>query len=207
MNIDKIVNDLTKVNTEIQIDTYFNMCQEIPSHHFCSVVRDNKPDNWRDYFSKNENKNLFSKGKERLQTWIGLLQEPSVLYFDKTPEKTMILKRMEELKKEKIEHYYFVLAGLIIIFQVFGDGNHRTAKYFYNNITNGLSITKIQENKIDGLMEQYGYNEISINPYVIDQIIDELKQIANMVNGGRQKKIKSNRKRKTNRKSKRKKYR
>ena len=30
---------------------------------------------------------------------------------------------------------WFVLCGLIILFQVFGDGNHRTARFLYNKFT------------------------------------------------------------------------
>ena len=87
----------------------------------------------------------------------------------------------------KSEYKYFILAGLIVIFQVFGDANHRTAKHFYKETT-GKSISLNQETKINNLLSNYDYYGITNDPIIkMYEIVNELYRIASSISGGKTK--------------------
>jgi hypothetical protein len=64
---------------------------------------------------------------------------------------------------------WFVFAGLIILLQMYGDGNHRTASYIYNRQT-GLRFPSDDINLI-----QYMYmDDVSLGSKEISQLIHSL---------------------------------
>ena len=209
MNINSIINDLIKFNKEKQIDTMIRLCKENPSSHLCRNVSVNKYDDWDNFFSIDNNKNIFSKGFQRLDTWINLLNDRPMLYFTKEivpisredqEQLDELLNNLNYLKENKKEKYYFIMASLIIIFQVFGDGNHRTANYFMKNMTY-LEINKAQMNKINELLSRNDYYTIKEIPIInMNRLINELIQISDIVGGKKYKKRKYTR-RLTNKRS------
>jgi hypothetical protein len=191
MDIDFIINDITNYNKEQQISTLIELCKNNSNTQLCSYVVQNKYDNWFNYLSENNNQRLFSKGMDRLQTWVKLLQDEPQLYFSKkivpeNSEQQIILQKI--IHKLKSKYKFFILAGLIVIFQVFGDGNHRTAKYFYK-LTTGENIYLNQEKKINNLLRNNDYYTISKNPIIqLNSIISELINIASNTHGGKKRK-------------------
>jgi hypothetical protein len=200
MDVNSIINDLIKFNKEIQIETMIHLCKKDPTLHLCRNGLVNNYENWNNFFSSDNNKNLFSKGFQRLDTWINLLNEPSRLYFTKeiVPSSSRedqylldeLLNTLDYLKQNKKEKYYFILASLIIIFQVFGDANHRTANYFMKNMTY-LEINTAQMNKINELLSLNDYYTIKDNPIRnMNHLINELIQISDIIGGKKYKKRK-----------------
>lgn len=69
----------------------------------------------------------FSKGYRRLYDWFHLKEYGNL---ELTSNKYLQIDNLESMKYN--EHlYYFCLSGFIILFQVFSDGNHRTAEQYY----------------------------------------------------------------------------
>jgi hypothetical protein len=113
---------------------------------------------------------LFSKGSDRLKSWI-LLYNHSV-YWHPVNNKFKIhdpmFEHMEHSKK------IFCLTVAMIAFQVFGDGNHRTAYYFYEkNVGFPLSDEiKIQIGHFHSLQE---FSMINLNSEFIKNVLCILK--------------------------------
>jgi hypothetical protein len=85
------------------------------------------------------NTQQFGKGYDRLKTWL-LLSNESLFWNPKTNRNTKIegLSRLTKLQKT------LCLAAFIIYFQVFGDGNHRTAyEYFRTKMSRDISEEEI----------------------------------------------------------------
>ena len=70
---------------------------------------------------------LFSKGTDRLKSWL-ILSKLSRVWNPYTCQDSYYEPFFDNLD-EKTKN--FCLAVLIIVFQIFGDGNHRTAYLFY----------------------------------------------------------------------------
>ena len=181
-NINIIINNLTNYNKEMQINTMINYCNHHPSSHLCRNVSQNTYEKWNTFFSTDNNKNLFSKGRERLETLEHLMENIPDIYFTKNtvPKNieeeemlTNITSKIISLRKHKPEVYFFVIAALIIIFQIFGDGNHRTAQYFLKSM-NTSEISPSQMNKINSLIGENDYNYIKEN-----NTINQLKKLLN----------------------------
>jgi hypothetical protein len=199
MNINTIITDLIKFNKENQIDTMIRLCKENPSSHLCRNVSFNNYEEWNNFFTIDNNKNLFAKGFQRLDTWTNLLSDPPNLYFTKeiipkSPAEQQhlneLVNNLDYLKENKKETFYFILASLIIIFQVFGDANHRTANYFMKNMTY-LEINKAQMNKINELLSRNDYYTIKENPIInMNNLINVLIQISHIIGGKKYKKRK-----------------
>lgn len=198
MNNSNIIHDMIVFNKEEQIKTRIQLCEDNPSLMVCSQVDKNTYEDWYNYYSKNENANLFSKGINRLETWDELFQHKPILYFSKEiiPANSKdnarlqnIIKILKRLKDTEPLYYFFIFAGLIIIFQVFGDANHRTANFFYKKMT-GKNITPQQEMAInDELLRKYEYYSIeNTTPiYTMNKIIKKLIKIISTLNGGKRK--------------------
>lgn len=198
-----IIEDLIKFNIPLLAKTRFKLCDENPRHSYCKPEispASNTYDNWVSYLDKNRNL-LFEKGKERLETLKALLKEPPFLYFIENPDynvnnpnDTNILKELQIIKETKLDKYYFILASLIIIFQVFSDGNHRTANEFYRIYTgNNISPKQFEEIKNIRYNNRYDYTDLESNPEIIKQIISELERI-HLTGGSKRKKSKRTKK-------------
>lgn len=191
------INDLIIYNKELLINSYYNLCSNEPTNNLCRKVSENTFDNWKMYLDKNQ----FSKGKNRLDTWLYLTTEDPFIYFKNNsiykfiPPKTY--QYLTELKNMEKNNLYFVLAGLMVIFQVFGDGNHRTSNYFYKIMTN-KTITNKQFEKINQLLREFDYISIEREPELISLIITRLLNIEQTA--GKRKKSRKNRKSRKSRK-------
>jgi len=186
--MDEIINKIIEYNKEIQILTSIDLCNNTlrtPRPCICSNVTENNYDEWNKYYTIENNKNLFSKGYERLNTWIHLFNDKPILYFTKkifpkTQEEkylfTELMNKLNYIRKNKKVEYLFILSALIIIFQVFGDGNHRTAKYFMK--INGGNISKKQEEMINNILRVNDYFTISNNS--IEQMNNIINQLVNI---------------------------
>jgi len=140
------IEDLRNQNIVFQSVSRYNVCLENPTHSYLQLVASNTIENWIHYFSINNN--IYSKGLERLNKWGNLLNSIRLISLS---------------NKRK----YFVLSALIILFQVYGDGNHRTASYLYNKYTGGtlnLSLINLQ-------IEFTTLNAVSINNIISNLII------------------------------------
>jgi hypothetical protein len=135
----------------------------------------------------NNNKNLFSKGRERLDTWKHLMLDNFTLFFSKviTPQSSeekrlmsAMIYKLYYLKKYKIHSYYFIFAALIILFQVFGDGNHRTAQQFMK-LMRANEITMLQMREINNLLNTNDYYNINKSP--IKQMYKLINNIINIL--------------------------
>lgn len=125
----------------------------------------------------------FSKGFERLRTWLNLAyKEHSQLGVDKYG-KPNVVKTLTNPLLDKSAKFY-ALAGLMVIFQVFGDGNHRTAsKYFKQNA--GRELRDEEKNLIEDFNRTYNWHGIIISqcpPAIIDEIVENLTSKFNYMN-------------------------
>lgn len=111
----------------------------------------------------------FSKGLDRLKSWL-LLYNHSIYWHPYTKKHEEYAADFANLSKnQKI----FCLSVLMILFQVFGDGNHRTAYYFYEKKI-GISLSdeiKIKINKFHSFNE---FSMIDLNSDFIKKILEIL---------------------------------
>jgi len=132
-------------NIIFQSVSRYNLCLEQPTHPYIQLVISNTVENWMNYFRINNN--IYSKGLLRLTSW------------------STIFKTNSRLLSIPLNNRYFVLSALIILFQVYGDGNHRTASYLYNKYTGGtlnlllidhlnIEFTILNTERINSLIEQ-----------------------------------------------------
>lgn len=137
---------------------------------------------WLEYFDKYPSK-LFSKGTFRQETWRRIAYPPHALIFQgvrvvSDKEAVHIIRRLVPPMRSA-----FILSALIIIFQVFGDANHRTADKFYYMRT-GKHITPQQMKQIDAIGRQMDYGVISHNPLqTLPIVIDRIQSV--IQHGGR----------------------
>jgi hypothetical protein len=180
------IHDLIMYNKELLINNYYNFCKSNPSNNLCRKIHENTLDNWKLYLDANQ----FSKGKDRLETWSYLITEEPFIYIKNNsmykfipPKPYQYLTELKTMKKDKL---YFVLSGLMVIFQVFGDGNHRTANYFFSTMTN-KNITNKQFDKINQMLNDYDYSVIERKPELINEIITRLITVQEQFAGKKQK--------------------
>ena len=146
----------------------------------------------------------FSKGYRRLKMWLDLAYKTPPVYIDENDKQELVKSLNIPYSEAKI----YALAGLLVIFQVFGDGNHRTANYFYNKYT-GQTISPKQFDAIDNMRREfdYDYDELRSNPKIMkNDIISKLLkvyEISNFTGGSKSKrrKYKKKTKRRTIRKN------
>jgi hypothetical protein len=122
MNIIELFNNvLDPYNVIQQATTRHNICISNSVHEFNTVITQSSIHNWETWFLKDINR-VYSKGLLRRDNVIKLCSHPSFMTISSTQS-------------------YFVLAGLVIILQLYGDGNHRTGQYLYTKFT-GLRFNK-----------------------------------------------------------------
>jgi hypothetical protein len=115
MNIELFSKVLDPYNATCQATTRHNICTSNSLHELHTVITQSSIHNWEKWFLADINR-VYSKGLLRRDNVIKLCIHPSFMNLSSTQS-------------------YFVLAGLIIILQLYGDGNHRTAQYLYNKFT------------------------------------------------------------------------
>ena len=139
---------------------------------------------FRNDLLENGREKQFSKGFDRLHTWLNLsYKKHSQIGVDKYG-KPNIVKTLSNPVLDKSAKLY-ALAGLMVIFQVFGDGNHRTAsKYFKQNV--GRELRDEEKDLIEIFNKIYDWHRIIISPYpqsIIDEIVEGLTSKFNHMNG------------------------
>lgn len=112
---DIIINLVEPFNALQQSITRYNVCIENPSHYYNRLISNNSIHYWELYFMEDRTR-LYTKGTIRLDNLCRVYENP-------------IYRQLNTSES------WFVLCGLIILFQVFGDGNHRTARFLYNKFT------------------------------------------------------------------------
>ena len=138
------IADLNNQNISFQSISRYNVCLLQPTHSYLQLVSSNTVYNWINYFKINNN--IYSKGLDRLKIW------------------GYIFCNNNQLLSLPTKNKYFVLSALIIVFQVYGDGNHRTASYLYNKYTNDTLNLQL------------------ITPLVIDFHMLSLNSVNNLIN-------------------------
>ena len=107
----------------------------------------------------------FGKGYDRLKSWLNLAglnpdyRNRDVPYFWSPITNEMIpVKYLSDLNKLQQN---FCLAALIICFQVFGDGNHRAANYFFR-LRSGRDLSVDEKNIINDIRIMFDYQRIEV---------------------------------------------
>lgn len=119
----------------------------------------------------------FGKGYRRLYDWFNLF-ETNIVYLKNGQD--IEIKPLKYLKNNDKNCYYFCLTGLIILFQVFSDGNHRTAQEYYFRMTNKYIDSKKMD-KINHLFSKFDYYIFRTSEHktyeMINSILDDLVKI------------------------------
>ncbi len=107
----------------------------------------------------------FSKGLDRLKSWL-LLHSRNISWNPYTNPQGFYEPEFAALnEKERI----FCLTALIIFYQVFGDGNHRTAYYFYEKEM-GFPISERLKYNINIFHKNCEYTVMKVNSELINKI-------------------------------------
>ena len=185
----EIITYLITYNIDLQINSMIQLCEENQSSHLCRNVTKNNYDEWYKYFRMNNYNHLFSKGLERLDTWKYLFQTSPSLYFLKeiipqTFEENRVLNELIQkliyLRENNKYIYFFIFSSLIIIFQVFGNGNHRTAQFFMKTMRH-VNINEKQMKEINNLLNYNDYYVVKNNPIKeMSKLINSLINIAEL---------------------------
>jgi hypothetical protein len=210
--LNKLLNNLIEINKEIQIHNSIQFCKNNRNTSFChNVINPDKEEEWKQFYTGNNYKNLFAKGRDRFDTLTHLLSDDPILYFKKKevkPSNNHEEELLNDIKYKLNDNYnnnpyvyFYIISALIIIFQVFGDGNHRTAQKLMTII---MGYNKINETKINDILKYNDYDVITNNPIEkMYEIIDRIIDIANQnIGGKKRKKTKRKRKHKRRQKSK-----
>lgn len=107
----------------------------------------------------------FSKGIDRLKSWL-LLYLNNVYWNPNTNPYGCYEPEFANLNEKERT---FCLTALMIVFQVFGDGNHRTAYKFYEK-TIGFPITERLKQNITDFYRSYDYTTIKVNSNLIKKL-------------------------------------
>lgn len=142
------IDDLKYHNIRFQATSHQLVCYEQPTHPYLRLVYSNTVDAWITYFSIDNN--IYSKGMERLYLWQTLFNYRRLLLLSSDVR-------------------YFVLSSLIILLQIYGNGNHRTASYLYNKHTGRILNLSL----ISNLYTNYSYSISNLNSIynLIEQLI------------------------------------
>jgi hypothetical protein len=161
---------------------------------------------------RNNRELQFSKNLNRLKYWVHLAyDEPSMLWNGKNSytqiNDLIINNSINNLRQEEKN---FILTAMIIIFQVFGDGNHRTSYKFFSDET-GRELTNKEKTLLDILHRNNSYDVLLRESEPEKKIKQFIKQILYQYRlihrtGGKKKyrKTKKTKKRKKNKTKKRK---
>ena len=166
MSKTNLYNYLIEFNKKQQIKSRIDLCNRDTRPPVCDNVSTNNNEEWNNYYSKKNNKHLFSKGRDRFKKWKDL--ESIKL------DNEVIKQILTDIRNSNKHHFYFVIAALIIIFQVFGDGNHRTAAEYFNKMTNS-TIKDIQMTKINNILSTFNY------PPTDDKLLSIINELNNII--------------------------
>jgi len=171
-----LYNQLIEFNKKEQIESRIDLCNRKPQLNVCNHVTQNTYEKWSQYYSHSNYKNLFSKGQDRFEKWKKL----ESMNF----ENSVINQQLITIMNSNKHKFYFIIAALIIIFQVFGDANHRTGRYYYKKNTNS-TLNDTQETMIKNILREFEYTTMNDNK--LSNIITKLNQssIPNSVRGGK----------------------
>ena len=107
----------------------------------------------------------FGKGYDRLKSWLNMAGlNPDYRYRDASyfwspiTNEMIPIKYLLDLNKSQQN---FCLATLIIYFQVFGDGNHRAANYFFR-LRSGRDLSVDEKNIINDIRAMFDYQRIEV---------------------------------------------
>ena len=107
----------------------------------------------------------FGKGYDRLKSWLNIAGlNPDYRYRDASyfwspiTNEMVLVKYLSDLNKSQQN---FCLAALIIYFQVFGDGNHRAANYFFR-LRSGRDLSVDEKNIINDIRMMFDYEQIEV---------------------------------------------
>lgn len=157
----------------IEIDFNNNIISDLLNINL-SIINNNL---YMNSYVKYGSQKQFGKGYRRLYDWFNLFQY-NIIYL--TNGENLEIKKLKYLKNHDKTCYYFCFAGLIILFQVFSDGNHRTAKEYYFKMTN-KEIDSKQMDKINHLLSRFDYYVFRTNEYktyeMINSILEDLVKI------------------------------
>jgi hypothetical protein len=190
---EQTVKQLIKFNAEQQIQSRMELCKQDQTMQMCREVPSNEYNNWYKFYTKDKYNNLFSKGKLRLRSWYRLMKDPPTLDFPNFSPNEDEMEGIENLSNKLVymngvnpDCYYFIMSSLMVIFQIFGDGNHRTANFFYELSTgHPLVLSPIQQAKIKKVYRQNDYYTISKKPMkVLTNIVNELESIYTVTGNG-----------------------
>jgi hypothetical protein len=193
---ERIIKQLIKFNVEQQIQSRMELCKQDQTMQMCREVPSNEYNNWYKFYTKDKYNNLFSKGKSRLRSWCRLMKDPPIFEFPNFSPNEDEMEGIETLSNKLVymngvnpDCYYFIMSSLMVIFQIFGDGNHRTANFFYELSTgHQFGLSSIQQEKIKKVYQQNDYFTVSKNPIkVLTNIVNELETICNANVGGKRK--------------------
>ena len=185
-----MINQLIEFNKEQQIRSRMEFCslEANRDSRLCGLAGgENTYDAWLEYYSADDNKNVFSKGMDRFETWRQLFLSSKLVlkgreYKIGSSHDHRVDDFLSEFKKIKSKNpdlFVFICAGMIVIFQVFGDGNHRTANYLYEKMRR-KAIRSEQMEGINDLLRVNDYHSITEQPGKMDTIIRGLISVFNM---------------------------
>lgn len=135
---------------------------------------------YRNELLKNFMEKQFSKGFRRLKVWLDLAYKIPPIFIDING----VNHTIKSLNIENSDSKYFALAGLMVVFQVFGDGNHRTAGEYFKKNT-GKTLTEQELNIIKNINQRYDWYSIITNnfpPLKIDEIVYQLIENYELMN-------------------------
>jgi hypothetical protein len=136
--------------------TKHQLCVNHPDHYYNSLVSNNTISHWNNYFMEDRYR-LYTKGTVRLDNLCRVYDNP--LY-----------------KQLNTDEAWFVLSGLIILFQVFGDGNHRTARFLYNKFTGKYF-------DFDRVHDIFTVDAEITNPMSVNLIAQYIQKVLNIYRG------------------------
>ena len=112
----KLIHELVEpFNASQQAYSRYMICINQPNHIYIQSVTTNTISNWEKYFMDDLHR-LYSKGSVRLDNLYTICAH--------------LINTQYSLNES-----WFIIAGSIILLQVYGDGNHRTANFLYTKYT------------------------------------------------------------------------
>ena len=183
-----MISQLIEFNKDQQIQSRMAFCslKENRDSRVCGLAGgENTYDAWLEYYSADDNKNVFSKGMDRFETWKQLFLSAKLVFKGREIKGSdddgvdNFLREFKKIKAKNPDLFVFVCAGLIVIFQVFGDGNHRTANFLYEKVRR-KEIRREQMEGINDLLRVNDYSSIADEPGKMDTIIRGLISVFNM---------------------------
>ena len=144
----------------------------------------------------------FAKGYDRLKTWLLLSNES--LFWNPKKDTCREIRNLSRINVPNAKA--FCLAAFIICFQVFGDGNHASAQYYFQSKTN-RPLTPLEIEDINKFCSRIGYdgwinNDDESNVQNLESAVENLSSTFISKMGGKKHKKRHSSRKKTKRKRK-----